>query len=122
MKDGLSVEPEPQSLLSATGRGWFLLAFMGHRDEPTSHARTELEAAAATLNAWGRPVVVLGQARPSGLANAVFGKDVSILETLPGEHKLPVIALCDSFGRIVYLSEGYNTSLAADLERIVPLL
>ena len=122
MKDGLSVEPEPQSLLSATGRGWFLLAFMGHRDEPTSHARIELEAAAATLNAWGRPVVVLGQARPSGLANAVFGKDVSILETLPGEHKLPVIALCDSFGRIVYLSEGYNTSLAADLERIVPLL
>lgn len=113
---------EPQSLISATGRGWFLLAFMGHRDEPTSHARTELEAAAATLNAWGRPVVVLGQARPSGLANAVFGKDVSILETLPGEHKLPVIALCDSFGRVVYLSEGYNTSLASDLERIVPLL
>ncbi len=115
-------QPEPQSLISATGRGWFLLAFMGHRDEPTSHARTELEAAAATLNGWGRPVVVLGEARPSGLQNAVFGKDVSILGTLPGEHKLPVVALCDSFGRIVYLSEGYNTSLAADLERIVPLL
>ena len=113
---------EPQSLISATGRGWFLLAFMGHRDEPTSHARTELEAAARILNDWGRPVVVLGQARPAGLQNAVFGKDVSILETLPGEHKRPVIALCDSFGRIVYLSEGYNTSLAADLERIVPLL
>lgn len=113
---------EPQSLLSATGRGWFLLAFMGHRDEPTSHARTEMEAAARILNDWGRTVVVLGQAHPSGLQNAVFGKDVSILETLPGEHKLPVIALCDSFGRIVYLSEGYNTSLAADLERLIPLL
>ncbi|MBR7026569.1 MAG: transglutaminase domain-containing protein [Bacteroidales bacterium] len=119
---GQNVQAEPQSLISATGRGWFLLAFMGHRDEPTSHASTELEAAARTLNDWGRPVVVLGQAHPSGLHNAVFGKDLSILETLPGEHKLPVIALCDSFGRIVYLSEGYNTSLAADLERIVPLL
>jgi len=115
-------DTEPQSLISATGRGWFLLAFMGFRDEPTSHARTELEAAAKPLNDWGRPVVVLGQARPSGLQNAVYGKDVSILQTLPGEHKLPVIAICDSFGRIVYLSEGYNTSLAADLERIVPLL
>ena len=113
---------EPQSLLSATGRGWFLLAFMGFRDEPTSHARTELEAAAPLLNEWGRPVVVLDQARPSGLNNVIFGKDVSILQTLPGDHKLPVIALCDSFGRIVYLSEGYNTSLAADLERIIPLL
>lgn len=114
--------PEPQSLLSVTGRGWFLLAFMGFRDEPTSHTHTELEAAAKTLNAWGRPVVVLGEARPTGLQNAVFGKDVSILETMPGEHKLPVIAICDSFVRIVYLSEGYNTSLAADLERLIPLL
>ena len=115
-------DQEPQSLLSATGRGWFLLAFMGFRDEPTSHARTELEAAAATLNEWGCPVVVLGQARPSGLQNAIFGKDVSILATLPGEHKLPVVAICDSFGRVVYLSEGYNTSLTADLERLIPLL
>ena len=113
---------EPQSLLSATGRGWFLLAFMGHRDEPTNHACTELEAAASVLNKWGRQVVVLGQARPAGLQNAVAGKDVSILATLPGEHKLPVVAICDSFGRVVYLSEGYNTSLASDLERIVPLL
>jgi hypothetical protein len=113
---------EPQSLLSSTGRGWFLLAFMGSRDEPTSHARTELEVAAKTLNDWGRPVVVLGQAHPAGLQNAVFGKDESILETLPGDHKLPVVAICDSFGRIVYLTEGYNTSLAADLERLIPML
>ncbi|MBR5736419.1 MAG: transglutaminase domain-containing protein [Bacteroidales bacterium] len=119
---GAGTQPEPQSLLSATGRGWFLLAFMGFRDEPTSHACTEIEAAASVLNEWGRPVVVLGQARPSGLQNAVFGKDVSILPTLPGEHKLPVVAICDSFGRVVYLSEGYNTSLAADLERLIPLL
>lgn len=119
LKEGAA---EPQSLLFATGRGWFLLAFMGHRDEPTSHARTELKAAAGVLNEWGRPVVVLGQARPSGLKNAVFGTDVSIMDTMPGEHKLPVVAICDSFGRVVYLSEGYNTSLAADLERIIPLL
>ena len=119
MPDGAT---EPQSLLSATGRGWFLLAFMGFRDEPTSHTRTELEAAANTLNDWGRPVVVLGQTHPAGLQNAIFGKDVSILETLPGDHKLPVVALCDSFGRIVYLSEGYNTSHASDLERLIPLL
>ena len=113
---------QPQSLLSATGRGWFLLAFMGHLDEPTSHAVTELEAAAGVLNEWGRPVVVLGEDKPAGLENAVFGVDVSILETLPGEHTLPVVAICDSFGRVVYLSEGYNTSLAADLERIIPIL
>ena len=121
-RGGVGPQAELQSLLSATGRGWFLLAFMGHRDEPTSHARTELEAAARVLNEWGRPVVVLGQARPAGLQNAIFGRDVSIMASMPGEHKLPVVAICDSFGRVVYLSEGYNTSLAADLERLIPLL
>ncbi|MBO4764158.1 MAG: hypothetical protein J5508_00410, partial [Bacteroidales bacterium] len=120
--DTARLRAEPQSLLSATGRGWFLLAFMGHLDEPTSHAVSELEAAAPALNEWGRPVVVLGEDRPAGLENAVFGQDVSVLQTLPGEHNLPVVAICDSFGRVVYLSEGYNTSLAADLERLIPLL
>ena len=39
-----------------------------------------------------------------------------------GKEKLPVVALCDSFGRIVYITEGYNTSLASDLESIIPKL
>ena len=112
----------PQSLLSATGRGYFLLAIMGHRDEPTSHAKTELEAAAKMLNGWGRPVVILGETRPEGLENAKTGIDESVLGTLPQPHQLPVIAVCDSFGRIVYFSSGYNTSLASDLESVIPKL
>ena len=118
LKDGAAA---PQSLLSATGRGYFLVAVMGHRDEPTSHARTELEAAAPLLNSWGRPVVILGKTRPAGLQNAVYGTDVAVMESL-GKEKLPVVALCDSFGRIVYITEGYNTSLASDLESIIPKL
>ena len=117
---------QAQSLLSATGRGWFLLAVLGSRDEPTSHAVREMSAAAADLNAWGRPVVVLGEARPAGLDHAVFGSDPggrvrSMLAAAgtPGDT-LPLVAVCDSFGRIVYLSKGYNTSLAADLRRVIP--
>ena len=111
-----------QSLLSATGRGYFLLAVMGGKDEPTSHAVRELEAMAADLNAWGRPVVVLGQARPEGLANVITGADpdggIRAMLAPPGAQ-LPLVAMCDSFGRIVYLSKGYNTSLAADLRRVI---
>ena len=111
----------PQSILSATGRGYFLLAVMGGKDEPTSHALRELEAAAADLNAWGRPVVVLGQTRPGGLDNAVYGTDpggrIRAMLAAP-DAPLPLVAVCDSFGRIVYLSKGYNTSLAADLRRV----
>ncbi|MBO4567178.1 MAG: transglutaminase domain-containing protein [Bacteroidales bacterium] len=119
LRDGANA---PQSLLSATGRGYFVLALMGDKDEPTSHARLELEAAAADLNAWGRPVVVLGGARPEGLANAICGTDPDGLiraMLAPAGAPLPLVAMCDSFGRIVYLSKGYNTSLAADLRRVI---
>lgn len=114
---------QPQSLLSATGRGYFLLAVLGDKDEPTSHAVREMTAAAADLNAWGRPVVLLGPARPAGLEQAICGSDpdgrIRAMLAGPGEA-LPLIAMCDSFGRIVYLSKGYNTSLAADLRRVIP--
>ena len=118
---------QPRSLLDATGRGYFLLAVLGGKDEPTSHAVREMSAAAAELNAWGRPVVLLGQTRPEGLENAIPGSDPdgrirAMLAAAgnPGDT-LPLVALCDSFGRIVYLSKGYNTSLAADLRRALPL-
>ena len=97
------------SLLRQTGRGYFLLAIMGDKDEPTSHARSELKASSALLESWGRPVVEL----PA---------DTPLLESVPGPHNIPVIVLCDSFGRVYYISSGYNTSLAADLERIIPKL
>lgn len=97
------------SLLPQTGRGYFLLAIMGDKDEPTSHAKSELKAASELLDTWGRPVVEL----PA---------DTPLLESVPGPHNIPVIALCDSFGRVFYVSSGYNTSLAADLERIIPNL
>lgn len=97
------------SLLPQTGRGYFILAIMGDKDEPTSHARSELKAASVLLESWGRPVVQL----PA---------DTPLLESVPGPHNIPVIAVCDSFGRVFYVSSGYNTSLAADLERIIPKL
>ncbi|MCR4824841.1 MAG: transglutaminase-like domain-containing protein [Bacteroidales bacterium] len=113
---------QPQSLLSATGRGYFLLAVLGGADEPTSHALREMTAAAAELNAWGRPLVLLGDSRPEGLPNAVFGSDPEgRVRAMLGASSdpLPLVAVCDSFGRIVYLSKGYNTSLAADLRRVI---
>ena len=97
------------ALLPQTGRGYFLLAIMGDKDEPTSHARSELKAAAQLLEEWGRPIVELPATTP-------------LLEQVPGPHNIPVIVLCDSFGRVFYVSSGYNTSLAADLERIIPKL
>ena len=96
-------------LLARVGRGNFLLAVLGERDEPSSHARHELSAAADALSAWGRPALVVSAGDP------VIPKEFQ-------DGRLPLIAVCDSFGRVFYLSRGYNTSLAADLESILPRL
>ena len=102
-----TIDADP--LLPLTGRGYFLMTILGDKDEPSSHARAELAAAKSLLEKWGRPVVELPADSP-------------YREALPCSHALPVIAICDSFGRVVYVSSGYNTSLAADLERVIPQL
>ena len=117
------------SILSATGRGYFAVAVLGvPGDEPTNHAVQQLEAAAAALNGWGRPVLVLSEAhtRIDGLENALYGADpgagvAGMLATGAGaeSYRLPVVVVGDSFGRIVYFSHGYNTSLAEDLRSVV---
>jgi transglutaminase-like putative cysteine protease len=101
--------------LPQTGRGYYLLAVLGDRDEPSVHARRQLENLAPVLKEWGRPVLI--------------EKDVdgSILEMLcagvkSDSRQKPVVTICDSFGRIVYFSQGYNTSLAEDLKRILSQL
>ena len=101
--------------LPQTGRGYYLLAVLGDRDEPSIHARRQLEALAPVLAEWGRPVLLEKD------------EDGSILEMLcagckSDSRQKPVVTICDSFGRIVYFSQGYNTSLAEDLKRVLPQL
>ena len=62
-------------------------------------------------------------------ATASFGIDVdgSVRKMLcDGCHSksmtLPVVTICDSFGRIVYLSTGYNTSLGIQLKNVIDKL
>lgn len=124
----LTLEGESTSILNTTGRGYFLVAVIGSSDEPSRHAISDL----AALNAWDRPVLLLspdgneaGKLRLPGsvqIPNLHFGidSDGSVKEMLAGgQVRLPVIALCDSFGRVVYRSSGYNTSLAAQLSSVI---
>ena len=90
------------------------------------------------LAAWGRPVMVFGQnvdnvknlagriatADNQDLVHFGLDSDASVRNMIcEGCHStsmtLPVIAMCDSFGRVVYLSTGYNTSLASQLRNVI---
>ncbi len=121
LKDGKEV-----SILSQTGRGYFLICCLGYKDEPTTHAVRQLTSIAEKLNDKQLKVVSLGQAKPEDIKNLIAGTDIedSVRKMLSqgckrGGKTLPVVALCDSFGRIVYYSEGYNTSLAQELTKVL---
>ena len=121
--------PTETSLLSAAGRGYFLIAVLGRGDEPSVHAMRQLSAATPDLDAWGRPVIVLGPSFGPNPEKSIFGTDAGgkVAEMLASgagaeSFRLPLVAVCDSFGRIVYFSKGYNTSLAADLRRVIASL
>ncbi|MCQ2142710.1 MAG: hypothetical protein MJY56_01440 [Bacteroidales bacterium] len=100
-----------------------MLCITGVGDEPTVHALGLLGDSAPALNAWGRRIIVLDGDAPEGLDNVVRGRDIDgkvrkmLLEGVghEGNARLPLIAIADSFGRIVFFSEGYNTSLATQL-------
>ena len=108
---------------------------MGTSDEPTNHASRGLESIAEELSQWGRPIVVMHASKEDsqkynrqmlGKVKAHFGVDVDdkvrsmICSGCNSTSKtLPVVALCDSFGRVVYFSQGYNTSLADQLKSVI---
>ena len=117
---------DAEPYIPQTGRGYFIMAIMGDKDEPTNHAVRQFTALSDKLAAWGRPVLFFGKTRPEGLPTAIGQDSDGSAErgALCSACKVPVralpcIAVCDTFGRIVYLSQGYNTSLVEDLTRVI---
>lgn len=123
------------SLLSSVGRGYFIVAVLGD-DEPSNHALRELEATLPVFEEWGRPIVVLSRNQRNLEAckqsvkeygNALFygtDTDAKVEEMFHaacngGKGKLPVVAIADSFGRVVYYSQGYNTSINAQITDVI---
>ena len=126
---------EPASVLSATGRGYFLIALLGDTDEPSNHAAGELASLAPVLEKWGRPLVLIGRERKElgKFDGLIYGSDFEgrimkmLKESVKTEkaddnRRLPIIVLADSFGRVVFISEGYDTSLAQKLQSVIPAL
>ncbi len=121
-------------LLPFTGRGYFALAIMGEKDEPSVHARGLLDGMKDDFAAWGRPFVELHPSSSEALVStAGETRRLPLTERVVPEalarelsagcsttfDRLPVIVIADSFGRVVYFSQGYNTSLSSNLRQII---
>lgn len=125
-------ESKETSILSTTGRGYFIIGILGDNDEPSNHAIEELRLAQPTLEKWGRPILLLGKRRASLDDNKLIkwgadpdGKVTAMLEEVLTYHenvRLPIIAVADSFGRVVFITTGYDTSLSQKLANLLPRL
>ena len=131
-KDGKDV-----SILSQTGRGYYILAVLGVGQEPTNHALHDIEKERAAFESWGRPVVLLFESEadakkyqkdefgslPSTVQYAI-DKNGAIREQIAREMKLqsktqmPMFIIADTFNRVVFSSQGYTICLGEQMKNV----
>ena len=129
------------SVLSTTGRGYFVIGIIGYGDEPTNHALRDIANMASEFNDWGRPMILLSP--NSDLANKTFSSDLlstlnsqltnlnlgididgAIQNQIIQEMKLanatlPIFIIADTFNRVVFCSQGYTIGLGEQLIKTI---
>ncbi len=126
-----------QSLLSATGRGYYVLGLVAPNSEPTNHALRDIAAVKAELEQWGRPIVLLNadksdaekmnlKALPALPSTVIRGidPDDEIAKALIKEFELsvdgrPIFIVADTFNRVVFVMQGYTIGLGHKLLNVV---
>nr|WP_028907148.1 transglutaminase-like domain-containing protein [Xylanibacter ruminicola] len=126
-----------KSLLSTTGRGYYVLAIVAPNQEPTNHAMRDISVYKQQFEEWGRKMIFLFQnddeaqrfnfAEFDKLPNTVvWGTDVEgkIKQEVWQQMKLqspalPVFLICDSFNRVVFVQQGYTINLGEQLIKVI---
>lgn len=125
------------SLLSQTGRGYYVVGILGVGQEPTNHALHDIEKMKEAFEAWGRPVVLLFESEADaakfnhdefpGLPSTVqfaLDKDGSVRKQIAREMKLmnekqmPMFIIADTFNRVVFVSQGYTIGLGEQMQGV----
>lgn len=130
-------QTESRSILQTTGRGYFIVAILGSRQEPTNHALRDIAALKTDFEKWGRGMVLLfpGEQHLSSFnagefpdlpANITFGvdQDNAIQKMITENMKLstdhlPIFVIADTFNRIVFISQGYTIGLGEQLMKTI---
>ena len=127
-----------KSLLSTTGRGYYVLGIIAPNEEPTNHALKDIARVASDFERWGRSVILLFKDKDDaarftnrdefrGLPSTVrFGTDVGgkALAEILASLKLPtaqtpIFLIADTFNRVVFVSQGYTINLGDTLLDVI---
>lgn len=126
------------SILSQTGRGYFIVGILGVGQEPTNHAMRDIAKMSDMLNRWGRPIVLLFENEVEAQKyrqenygtlprNIVYGIDTDgkirhqIVQEmkLENETQLPMFILADTFNRVMFCSQGYTIGLGEQFNKVI---
>ena len=132
------INSDAVSILSQTGRGYFIVGLLGVGQEPTNHAMRDMAMKNSELDNWGRPMVLLFENETEAQkyrqenfgalpGNIIYGIDTDgnirqqIVQQmkLQSETQLPVFILADTFNRVLFCSQGYTIGLGEQLTRII---
>ena len=129
---------QEKSILSTTGRGYFVVAVLGVGQEPTNHALRDISAVKEQFEKWGQKMVFLFTDRDQyqkymqrdefkslpSTVNYGIDKDGKILSQIRSAMKLdastlPVFIIADTFNRVVFVSQGYTIGLGEQMMGII---
>ena len=137
-RDMQPVGNDEVSILSQTGRGYFVVGVLGVGQEPTNHAIRDIAKMNKALDKWGRPLVLLFENEVEARKfqqenygslphNIVYGIDtdgsirrqIAQEMKLQSETQLPMFILADTFNRVVFCSQGYTIGLGEQLIKVI---
>ncbi len=129
-----------KSILSTTGRGYYVLALIKPNNEPTSHILNDISLLKEEFEKQGNKLMLLfgnegemkrfnQEAFPNLPATAVFGVDnggVSLAElkaslNLENDER-PLVVVADTFNRVVFATQGYTIGIGDRLADILSVL
>ena len=134
-----TTEERERSLLSATGRGYYIIAVIAPGSEPTNHFLRDVMPYKEEFEKWGQKMVLLFRDKdeagrfvndfPDLPSTVVWGTDVNgkIYNEIVTNMKLenpnrPLILVADTFNRVVFVSQGYSIGLGEQLVKVLKKL
>ena len=134
-----TTEGRERSLLSATGRGYYIIAVIAPGSEPTNHFLRDVMPYKEEFEKWGQKMVLIFRDKdeagrfvndfPNLPSTVVWGTDVNdkIYNEIVANMKLknpnrPLILVADTFNRVVFVSQGYSIGLGEQLVKVLKKL
>jgi hypothetical protein len=133
-KDG----KDETNILNTTGRGYFIIGLLGARQEPTNHAMRDISKFKNDFEKWNRGMILLFKNEPDlklfdknecgelpetityGVdTNGEITKMITKAMKLPDSGSLPIFVIADTFGRVVFASQGYTIGLGEQMMKVI---